>query len=410
MEKVKTRNSRYNIYISKVPNWSISKKEQDSVLEFFEKYGLGKITNNITDESTREHYISYLKVALEFIKKDAEEITEQDIDNFANALIKNEILSGHNTPFAQSVKIKIRRTLLQYLDWRIPKQSGLINSSLKVKETVKNTSIKFLTEDEIDILYKNCKNNAERYLIAVLFSSGARASEFYNIRFNDINLPKEKESFVTLNIREEFSKTKGRTIKLYYKNSLEAVAEFLNERKKQNFTEEEPVWNIPPSTTQKKIEFMGCVKWLKKKEGKMEKTEIGRKILDKHLNFHLFRHSSATWMANKLNRHEMCYYFGWRFSSPMPDIYISRKGMILDQADKKFEQTELSELKTKISKQEYDAKLKNEEIETIKKEMETLKKLIMKGTDEDIENFVLANDEDTPYQEIKFDKKGKILS
>ena len=61
----------------------------------------------------------------------------------------------------------------------------------------------------------------------------------------------------------------------------------------------------------------------------------------------------------------------------MPDIYISRKGIHMEQADKKFEQTELSELKSKLSKQEYEYKLiqegNNKEMEELKKEMGFLK-------------------------------------
>ena len=161
-----------------------------------------------------------------------------------------------------------------------------------------------------------------------------------------------------MTLREEFSKTKGRTIKLYYKNALESVSDFLKDRKKDGIKPEDFVWNIQPNTTQKKIEFFGSVRWLIKENGIKQRKEIGRRILDKHLNMHMFRHSCATWMANKLNHQEMCYFFGWKFSSPMHDIYISRKGMKMEQADKKFEQTELSELKSKLSKQDYENKLK----------------------------------------------------
>ena len=382
MKRVNEKKSYYDEYIEKVEIWKIPKSEKKYVLNFFKDYEIGKITSNIAEKRTLEHYVIYLKVALEFIRKETDKITEKNIDKFSNALLKDEILSGHKTPFAQSVKAKIRRTLLQYLDWRIPKKSSLINSSLKVKNKQKQKNYEYLTENEIDTLYKNCKNNAERYLISMLFSTGARASEFYNIRFSDIQMPKEKQNFVEVVLREEFSKTKGRTIRLYYKNNLEAVQEFLTDRKKEGIKPEDPVWNLKPSTTQKKVESFGSVKWLKLVNGKKERVEIGRKIVDKHLNMHMFRHSCATWLANKLNHQEMCYYFGWRFSSPMPDIYISRKGIVLDQADARFEQTEMSELKSKLSKQEYDNKLKDEEFEKQKNKLEELEKkmsLFMKG-------------------------------
>jgi integrase len=380
MKNINEKKNYYDEYIENVKNWLIPTSEKKQVLKFFKDYEIGKITNIITEKRTREHYIIYLKNALEFLKKETDKLTEKNIDKFANALLKDEILSGHKTPFALSVKAKIRRTLLQYLDWRIPKKASSINSSLKVKTKQKSQAdYKYLTENEIDILYKNCKSDAERYLIAVLFSSGARASEFYNVRFSDIKMPEGKENFVSLVLREEFSKTKGRTIRLYYKHTLDAVGEFLESRRKEGIKPEDPVWNLKTTTTQKRVEAFGSVKWLKKVGKEKKRVEVGRKILDKHLNMHLFRHSCATWMANKLNHQEMCYYFGWKFSSPMPDIYISRKGIVLDQADKKFEQTEMSELQSKLSKQEYENKLKNEEVENQRRELEKLK--------EDFESF-----------------------
>jgi integrase len=380
MKRMNEKKSYYDEYIENIKNWAIPTSEKKQVLKFFKDYEIGKITNNISTKRTMEHYIIYLKVALEFINKPLEKITEKDIDEFSTALLKDEVLSGHKTPFALSVKAKIRRTLLQYLEWRIPKKASSINSSLKVKTKQTNQAdYKYLTEKEIDVLYKNCKDDAERYLVAVLFSSGARASEFYNIRFSDIKMPEGKDNFVCLTLREEFSKTKGRTIRLYYKHALEAVGEFLEIRKKEGIKPEDPIWNLKFSTTQKRVESFGSVRRTKRVKGKKQVVEFGRKILNKHLNMHMFRSSCATWMANKLNHQQMCYYFGWKFSSPMPDIYISRKGMVLDDADKKFEQTEMSELQSKLSRQEHENKLKNEEMETQRKELEKLK--------EDFESF-----------------------
>jgi len=54
-------------------------------------------------------------------------------------------------------------------------------------------------------LYKACKTSEERYLIAVLFDTGARAEEFHNIRFEDIDIREEK---VRLTLKEEYSNMK----------------------------------------------------------------------------------------------------------------------------------------------------------------------------------------------------------
>ncbi len=69
---------------------------------------------------------------------------------------------------------------------------------------------------------------------------------------------------------------------------------------------------------------------------------LGKRVLGKSLPYHLLRHSSATYYATKLNRQELCYRYGWKFSSNMPDVYISRAGMETKHLDERFAQTELN--------------------------------------------------------------------
>ena len=90
-------------------------------------------------------------------------------------------------------------------------------------------------------MYKACKTSEERYLIAVLFDTGARAEEFHNIRFEDIQLPKEEDNFVKLTLKEEYSKAKSRTIRLHWKYCLESVRDYLNQRISEGIQNDEPV-------------------------------------------------------------------------------------------------------------------------------------------------------------------------
>ena len=90
---------------------------------------------------------------------------------------------------------------------------------------------------------------------------------------------------------------------------------------------------------------------------------LGKKVLNKKVYPHLFRHTSATYYANKLNRQELCYRYGWKFSSDMPDVYISRAGMESKQLDEKFKATELEELEKKFDKTKFEQDKKIEIIE-----------------------------------------------
>lgn len=350
-EKIVLRKSNYDNLIRGIEDWEIDKEDKKSINSFFEEYRLGKITGNIPkDLGSIEPFIYNFKVIFYSLKQPSKEWTEKDIDRFASDLLQDRVKTLKGTNFALRTKVKVRRLLKQFIEWKYPERIGMLKA-LRADVKIPDKTAEALTEAEMDKLYQNCRSSKERYLIAGLFSTGARASEFYNIRFSDITMPKGDEVFVKVRLRDVYSKTKGRVISLYYKYAFEAVRDYLEERKSEVKDFEEPVWNELVTTTNKKL------------------IAMGKRVLNKHLHFHLFRSSSATHLANKLNRHELCYYFGWRFSSNMPDVYIQRAGLNLGEVDAKIQNTQLGELKQKLDKQDYDHNLT---IEKMKKQIEEL--------------------------------------
>jgi len=110
-------------------------------------------------------------------------------------------------------------------------------------------------------------------------------------------------------LRQEYSKTLGRNIALYWKNSADAIIIYVKQRLAEGMKAQDPVFN----------NTYGSIRMFLKR--------LGNRSLKRHVHAHLFRHSSATFYAAKLNRQELCYRYGWRFSSAMPDVYISRAGL-----------------------------------------------------------------------------------
>ena len=88
----------------------------------------------------------------------------------------------------------------------------------------------------------------------------------------------------------------------------------------------------------------------------------------------MIRHSTATWLASKLNRQQLCYYFGWAFSSNMPDKYISRAGMNMQDADEKAKISTLQELQSQIEKERFEKRLIIENVENLQKESVEIRK------------------------------------
>ena len=294
--------------------------------------------------------------------KPVSKITLKEMEAFERALTSNKIQSYKKKPYELSTKADIRRLLTIYLKWKLGDNEKFrrLTDWLDTREVKKTPD--YLSENDIELLYKNCKNSEERFLIAVLFDSGARAEEFHNIRYEDIQLPGNNESFPKITIKEEYSKTLMRTIGLFWKYSLEAVRDYLKEREAEGIKSNDPVFiNSYDNTRQFLI-------------------RLGQKVLGKSIHYHLFRHSSATYYASKLNRQQICYRYGWRFSSNMPDVYISRSGMENKELDEKFAATELETIRIENEKLKAELGMAKAEFEKKMSEME-------KGQQENTQNM-----------------------
>lgn len=354
MEKVLTHKRYYESKIENISHWKVTPTEKDSVRRFIKDYENGKITGRIGTNPAAliERLLDYLRIGLENLKDGP---SSEDVEAFFQELLKDKIRfesynkehgKKNSRPYALRSKKAIFDALSKYLKWKYPERPELLQP-LSIKIKAKKHEPDSLSVEEIDRLYRGCKNESERYLIAILFSSGARAEEFHNIRYSDIELPKGEDAFIKIRLRTEFSKTEGRTIALYYHNAIEAVREYLEMRKQEGIKPEDPVF------------AKGY------RSGKDTLSRLGKRALNRPINYHLFRHSCATWLADRLNRQQLCIFFGWKFSSSMPDVYIQRKGVEMKDIDVKFQRTAIESLKDKLAQREYEANLRTEELDAL---------------------------------------------
>lgn len=342
-EKIPLRDRNVKGLIDSIQEWNISLEDKKSLKRFFNDLKIGKVTGNQISDGTLSPYISNLKISLEFLKKPTKSLTPADTEKLSEWLLRDKLMrkvkrkEGKQTktykmPFVESGKIKIKNVLVLYLEWMLKGKAERLTRILKVRPKLKEATIDYLKESEVERLYKACKNAEERFLIAVLFDSGARAEEFHNIRKNDVELPKG-DGYVKLTLKEEYSKTKGRTISLYWNKSFEAVNDYLKERTLKALQGDEPLFEKNYRASRKFLE------------------RLGKKVLGRSIHYHLFRHTSATYYADKMNRQQLCIRYGWRFRSPMPDRYISRIGVQDKELDEKFTGGEIKVLKEALEKE-----------------------------------------------------------
>src|SRR3989344_5530020 len=176
--------------------WNIPECEKIALLRFLVDLELGKVNKGKKISLIRRlKYIDSLKVPLFFFNKSFETLTLQDIERFELALSSGIVHSNKQIAYAHNTKVDLRRALKIYLRWRIGKeQADKLTDWLDTRDIVKTPD--YLTEIQIEKLFKACKTNHERFLIAILFDSGARACEFHNIRYEDIQFPDGKDNYV----------------------------------------------------------------------------------------------------------------------------------------------------------------------------------------------------------------------
>jgi len=347
-----------------ISRWQVPETTRRELRRFVEQLALGKVNpGKQICEARQVKYLDLLKIPLQFFRKPTDRITVRDIERFEKALSTDQVRSWQkDAPYAPSTKADIRQVLKVYLRWRLGQARALqLAGWLDTRERPKTPE--FLREEEVERLLRHCRTPQQRYVLTLLFDSGARAEEFINIRLEDLRLPEGKENFVKLTLKEEYSKTKGRTIALYWRHSLPAVLTYLQERSSQGTAATDPVF---PANYDALRMFL---------------HRLGQRVLGKPVHPHLFRHSSATYYASKLNRQELCYRYGWRFSSDMPDVYISRAGMENHQLDEKFTQTELSTLKDDLVRVTQDNQIKAQRLEQLQQSLDTMQRNIVMITE-----------------------------
>jgi integrase len=356
-ERIEIHDRCLNARRKSLGEWNIPESLKKDIRRFLEELELGKVNRGKKiGESRQTKYLDLLRTPLEFFNKEIEEITMKDIEEFEKRLTKGDIKSNKNKAYSKSTQADIKKSIKIFFKWKLGVAKALeLVGWLDTRNAMKTPD--FLKELEIERLYRECKTKWQRYLIAVLFDSGARAEEFHNIRYEDIFMPEGSNNFVKLALKEEYSKTKGRTPTLFWRYSLEAVKDYLHEKIEEGIKSKDPVFDISYDTARRFL------------------YDLGKKVLKRPIHYHLFRHSSATYYADKMNRQQLCIRYGWAFSSKMPDVYISRAGVDEKELDSKFTGTELTKMKNELEMERQKSSI---EMEKLKKENEAIKEMLEK--------------------------------
>tara|TARA_Y100000310_G_C20636868_1_gene791654 strand:- start:283 stop:1101 length:819 start_codon:yes stop_codon:yes gene_type:complete len=127
-------------------------------------------------KKTLNIYVTHVREFLDFIKKDAELATEDDIKEFIVYL-----MDKGNKPMSINLKL----SSLRFLHKKILKTA--IMNDIENQKVEKKIPIA-LSSEEVSGILASIKNDRHRLIIELMLSSGMRVSECVSVKINDINL------------------------------------------------------------------------------------------------------------------------------------------------------------------------------------------------------------------------------
>jgi site-specific recombinase XerD/ribosomal protein L37E len=172
-----------------------------------------------------------------------------------------------------------------------------------------------LTEEDVKKLIGSARSLRDKAIVSTLWESGMRASEFLNLRWENISF-RDKETAIAV-----FTCGKSRSSK-QRRNLLRASAPYLNALRLNN-----------PSPSP------GSPLWLASNDGKplshrglnhVLKENAKRAGITKPMNPHNFRHSRTTFLTTRISPAALCEYLGWSQASRMPATYSHLCGESVD--------------------------------------------------------------------------------
>lgn len=171
-----------------------------------------------------------------------------------------------------------------------------------------------LTPEDVDDLIKAAHNLRDKALIALLWDTGARYSELMDLKVGDIEDREHGKKVVVE------GKTGSRRIPL--RESVPYLNKWLSAH--PSGEKDAPLFCKLQNPGETPSHYYVNSKMLKKAAEKAG--------LDKPTNPHHFRHSRASFLANKFTEAQLCEWFGWVQGSDVPAKYVHLSGRDIDKA------------------------------------------------------------------------------
>ncbi|MFQ5406020.1 MAG: tyrosine-type recombinase/integrase [Candidatus Micrarchaeia archaeon] len=188
----------------------------------------------------------------------------------------------------------------------------------KLKNNARKLPEELLTQDEVLRIAQAAVNARDKALVLVLYESGCRIGEILSLRIKNVLFDQYGA------ILRVTGKTGDRRVRII--SSAPALSSWVENYSKSK-EPEAPLWPSLATNYPQKNQPMEHRSVLVTLKRSTEKAGIKKRVYP-----HLFRHSRATFLAEKLTEAQMKEYFGWVQSSEMAATYVHLSGRDVDNA------------------------------------------------------------------------------
>jgi site-specific recombinase XerD len=256
-------------------------------------------------------HLYHLKKIVTLLNKDLSDVQIEDLKRLMRIL-------DTESRYTESTKKDFRITVKKFWKWM---NGGTLPDQVKwIKTEVKHCDRKLpeelLTEGEVMDLLKAADNPRDKAFILVLFESGCRIGEMMGVRLKHVSFDQFGAKLVVQ------GKTGARRVRIIL--GCDYLRYWLENHPRRDNPEAHLWVNLSNSFRGEQLSYHVMRNRLR---------EIARKAgILKKVNFHNFRHSRATQLANKLTESQLCEVLGWTLSSRMPATYVHLSGRNVDDA------------------------------------------------------------------------------
>lgn len=255
-----------------------------------------------------------LRKLARILSKPFAEASKDDIIGLVGKL-ENEKLSD-STKHDMKVVLKTFFRWMKGDDEQFPKEVSWLKP--KIKNRRHKLPEEILTEEEVIHISQTATNTRDKALILVLYETGCRIGELLSLRVKNVAFD---EYGAVLRVT---GKTGDRRVRII--SSAPVLTAWLEHYNAKDDPEAflwppQSNYHNNPHTPMLHASVFKTIKVLARKAG-----------IKKRVHPHLFRHSRATALANKLTEAQMKEFFGWTQASEMASVYVHLSGRDVDNA------------------------------------------------------------------------------